>query len=40
MDKNPEAREARLMLARLMIAEKRYVDARKHFEILLKFRSG
>lgn len=36
VDKNPEAREARLMLARLMIAEKRYVDARKHFEILLK----
>ena len=34
--RNPDAREARLTLARLLIAEKRYPEARPHFERLLK----
>ncbi len=33
---NPNAREARLTLARLLISEKRYDDARRHFERLIK----
>ena len=33
---NPSARDARLALARLLIAEKRYDDARRHFERLIK----
>jgi len=32
---NPEAKDARLMLARLLINEKQYSDARKHFERLV-----
>lgn len=34
--RNPGARDARLQLARLLIGEKRYSDARDHFERLLK----
>ena len=34
--RNPGARDARLTLARLLIAEKRYGEARTHFERLLK----
>lgn len=33
---NPEAKDARLMLARLLINEKQYSDARKHFERLVR----
>ncbi|MEI7431043.1 MAG: tetratricopeptide repeat protein [Betaproteobacteria bacterium] len=33
---NPNARDARLHLARLLVTEKRYADARKHFELLLE----
>lgn len=36
VDRNPGARDARLTLARLLIAEKRYDEARTHFERLLK----
>ncbi len=35
-DKNPQAHEARMQLARLMVGEKRYEDARQQFERLLK----
>ncbi|MCL2523261.1 MAG: tetratricopeptide repeat protein [Betaproteobacteria bacterium] len=34
--RNPGAREARLALAQLLVADKRYADARQHFERLLK----
>jgi len=33
---NPSARDARLALARLLISEKRYDDARRHFDRLIK----
>ena len=36
VDSNPAARDARLALARLLISEKRYDDARGHFDRLLK----
>ena len=36
VEHNPKARDARLHLARLLVAEKRYADARKHFEVLLE----
>jgi tetratricopeptide (TPR) repeat protein len=32
----PEARDARLMLARLLITEKRYDESRVHFDVLVK----
>ena len=32
----PKAREIHLHLARLLVAEKRYVEARQHFDLLLK----
>ncbi len=32
----PEARDARLTLARLLIAEKRYDESREHFDLLVK----
>jgi tetratricopeptide (TPR) repeat protein len=35
VERNPNARDARLYLARLLVAEKRYGDARQHFERLL-----
>ncbi|PKO37198.1 MAG: pilus assembly protein TadD [Betaproteobacteria bacterium HGW-Betaproteobacteria-6] len=35
VDANPAARDARLALARLLIAEKRYDEARRHFERLI-----
>lgn len=34
--RNPQARDARLMLARLLVTEKRYDDARAQFELLLR----
>ncbi|KAB2928781.1 MAG: tetratricopeptide repeat protein [Dechloromonas sp.] len=36
VERNPAAREARLTLARLLLGEKRYADARRHFDRLLK----
>lgn len=36
VEDTPDAREARLTLARLLIAEKRYDEARRHFERLIK----
>jgi tetratricopeptide (TPR) repeat protein len=33
---HPEAREVRAALARLLVAQKRYAEARKQFEVLLK----
>jgi len=36
VERNPEANEARLMLARLLIGEKRYEEARRHFDRLIK----
>jgi tetratricopeptide (TPR) repeat protein len=36
VDHNPAARDARLALARLLISEKRYADARRHFDHLIK----
>ena len=36
VERNPKARDARLHLARLLVAEKRYADARRHFEVLLE----
>jgi tetratricopeptide (TPR) repeat protein len=36
VERNPSTREARLTLARLLIGEKRYDEARQHFDRLLK----
>lgn len=36
VERQPAAREARLALARLLIGEKRFADARQHFDRLLK----
>ena len=36
VDHNPNAHEARLTLARLLISEKQYNESRKHFERLIK----
>lgn len=36
VDRQPAARDARLALARLLIGEKRFADARRHFDRLLK----
>lgn len=36
IERYPDARDARLALARLLISEKRYSEARKHFERLIK----
>lgn len=36
VDANPAARDARLALARLLITEKRYDEARRHFDRLIK----
>ncbi len=36
VDANPAARDARLALARLLISEKRYDEARRHFDRLIK----
>ena len=36
VERQPTAREARLALARLLIGEKRFTDARQHFDRLLK----
>ncbi len=36
VEANPTARDARLYLARLLVAEKRYAESRKHFEHLLE----
>lgn len=36
VDRQPAAREARLALARLLIGEKRFAEARQHFDRLLK----
>ncbi len=36
VERNPTTREARLTLARLLIGEKRYDEARRHFDRLLK----
>ena len=36
IERNPKAREAQLQLARALIAEKRYVEAKRHFDQLLK----
>lgn len=35
VERNPKASEARMLLARLLITEKRYDEARRHFEKLL-----
>jgi len=36
VERNPNARDARLALARLLISEKQYNESRKHFERLIK----
>lgn len=36
VDTNPSARDARLALARLLVSDKRYGDARKQYAVLLK----
>ena len=36
LERNPQAQEARLLLARLFLGEKRYDEARKQFDRLLK----
>ncbi|MGE5641161.1 MAG: tetratricopeptide repeat protein [Clostridia bacterium] len=40
LEKNPDAREARLNYARALVLEKRFADARKQFEILLAANPG
>lgn len=36
LERSPQSKEARLMLARLLVSEKRYDDAGKQFDILLR----
>lgn len=36
VDANPDSREVRLFLARALVAEKRYAEAKKHFDRLLR----